>query len=349
MSNFRAFDKVITPAQGEIFVDPQPIPTYSGYFKDYGNEGSLEFTSGYTLRSITPELVEVDLIDPHGHDIIKSWIERGDYFVKFDKGNHQVSSGTVNGIELYFPVDNQPRFSFHIDDTQLLTDTNISGAVFHDAVRDEGLLMFDFPQHNMIFAGKTMKESPYNQYYTRPTGERIQGMIVSSEDGVAMLGYIPQRALNEMFYDATELENLNATYSNDSGNWLLAGTSTGTGVATVLTDERLNLESFPKGIYMVIWRTRQTSGTGRAYNWNKSNAATINLIQFTDTSYVYKYLTLNITEDLAGKLVQIIMRADSGVNITDYLVIVPMSNGHDFPLDLIRQSTTKRTNIKVLE
>lgn len=353
VSNFTIHDGIIPADKLGIFVDTQPLPRYSGYFKDYANEGSLEFTSGYTLRSITPEIVEVDLIDPHGHDIIKSWIERGDYFVKFDKGNHQVSSSTVNGIELYFPTDNQPRFSLHMDDTQLLTDTNLTGSIFHDAIRDEGLLMFDFPQHNMIFAGKTMKESPYNQYYTRTVGERIQGMIVSSEDGVAMLGYIPQRAINEIFWDVTQMNYTAGSYVNDTSDWFLSLSLSGAPAYVTDMDYLINYEYFPVGLYMFIFRGRTENaaeGSGVQIRQRSGDVA-LDTIQTVSTTSAYEYKLFNVTSDLSVEQIRTRMY-NFGATYTaysDYFLIIPLSNGHDFPLDLIRQSTTKRTNIKVLE
>ena len=92
MSNVTLHRMIIPTSKMGIFVDTEPLPKYTGYFKDYGNQGSVIFDNGYRLKSVSPSIVEIDISDPHdGQSIIKSWIERGDYFVKFDKGDHEIS------------------------------------------------------------------------------------------------------------------------------------------------------------------------------------------------------------------------------------------------------------------
>jgi hypothetical protein len=363
LSNLTIHQTLIPATELGIFVDTEPLPRLAGSFQCYSSHigaDSRQFTQGYKLKSISPSVVEVEVNDPSHNSqpavgTVLSWIERGDYFIKWDKKGHPFGTANFNGIEYYFTSANdQPRFALHTDETNTLVDMAIgAGTNFAGSTEEHGLLMFDFQKHNMIFMGKTNNNNVNgSEYHARDGGERISSMIIGTDDGIAMFGYVPQRAVNEMFWNTSETVLMNGAYQSVAGNWFMSSRHN-TAVETSRLSTQLNYQRYPKGLYLFVLHGKSDVSTVmNFYMWNVTKATTKKLTTYTSASWGYIYLLVHITEDETGDDLYLTFRYASGPPTYcygDVICAIPLSNGDDFPLDLMRQSMTKKTEAKILE
>lgn len=365
IGNLTMHDGIIPPSKFGIFVDTEPLPKLYAEIKRY-KEAVYLFASGYTLKSISPSIVEIDVVDPYTKRIIPSWIESGDYFYKMDciKNNIGASGSAYDSIYYYFPVQsNAARFTMMLGDTIEFKDYSILRAnqEFNaPANSDNTLYAFDFNESNVVFItsnSKSWSGLAYAVDIHSVHGSAKASMIYNIYTGIKSFGFVPQRAVNEMFWDMTEGRDNIEGLVNDTTNWYLSGSVTISYSKLCGLDVYSNYKRFPKGLYLIISRARLSSGgttiANAVYNDDGAGYGYVMLSEDNNTAFAYNYGMFNVTEPYSLADMDIYTyknTADTGITwYFDYVVIIPLSNGHDFPLDLIRRSLTKTTKQKVLE
>ena len=366
-----------------IFVDTDhPLPTFYAAHALYYSENHVT----WKLKSISPDLVEIDghldMSVHEGNHVLHTWIESGDYFFKSDWNTipDEFASGRV-GFETYFRTETQghgfnrlsqfePRFFLQPSGTSTVPEIHdysiISSnkSVLTDASQEATGFAFDSINSNMFFVTDVSRDNAYTYtFYNRGDynlPNRLDSVINTSLNAIAMVGFVPQRHVNETFWDATEMTAAGSstsfgTYAPTAGepNWFRMAQRSVSNASVVVLRERINNEFFDKGVYLFIARGTTTSDQWGLAVWNNTAYEyALEPVRSSSTSFDYVYGFLNIKEQNMSDEINFWggdFASPTNTVYIDYFVIIPLTNGLNMPLDLIRQSRIKRFKTKVVE
>ena len=332
---------------------PNLLGEYQNYTSLYSSPSANEFDKGWTLQKITPEFTEVKLNAPKDEiSYITSRIESGEYFHKLDFSKMPYSDYHADGIYFVFESDYYHRFTLaKSESTFHLFDMGIERVGKYQSNFNTRFLL-DNPTNNMILAQSKTKDG-VKDFYSYHSNGLINAVIMDIDDGQAIMGMIPQRVVNEVFVDMTQSDYIHSSsvIGNYTDNWFISAFITGlTGFALWEARDMINYQKYPKGLYLVIGRGKGGTATS---DWMMRMFDGVKYINSEDkktgTSWQYSYALCNVTSDQEENDMRIFIRTeDSESHYADYYVIIPLSNGIDFPLDLVRNSLQLQTKKKII-
>lgn len=371
ISNFTTHRHIIQPADFGIFCDLyNELPNYAFSYHRVAQGGSELTINKFRLQSISPDFVRIDILDEadNAQRFIPTYIQSGGYLYTIDGSYGLLGRGQEQSqIEVRFQESYRARFALGLSNIRNPTITDMgrfSGNTGLNISTTDNLpyrLLLDFPRTNMIFAAVTTKtQSDNNKLWITNNSRRVQDALVKAgDDGAMLFGFVPQRSVNQIFWDSTELDDV-STLSNETDNWFLSATRSTANATIANLEDKLNLQYYEKGLYLIILRgkvdaypafggLRAYSDTLSKYVYGRAGEAQT---EITGTSFSYYYTFFNIDGELIDQKIRFITATDSGsLNevAIDYIMVLPITNGLNMPLDLIRQAETKRIKTKVVE
>ena len=363
ISNLQVFQADLRNVTSDVFCDvSNEIPVRYGLLKTRKSGFTNLDIKQHKLVSITPHEVNVEVIDEQYNTKIDFRTESGSYFLHTKYQEDFGEGQGYDGIIYYFREPNEFRFALLFGDGDpRLYDMAINRASSYRARptnNDGTIMLFDHRQSNMAFMAHQAREVYSTDYHVVHNGWGRINYLYTTGSSEHKYGYVPIRSVNRMFWNADQLEDI-TTYSNESQDWYRSATRNTSNNTIANLDEHLNRQYHEKGLYLVIVRGKVDSGgVGglRIYNSTDSeyiygvagSAGTV----ITGTGNNYYYTLFNITADLEQDQVRFILATNTGNSAEvaiDYVMVIPITNGLNMPLDLIRQSQTKRFKTKVVE
>lgn len=363
ISNLIHHSRKLHPSELGIVCDTKNEIAKKAYsLKRINQAGSALSLTDFKLKSITPENVIVSVVDTADGDnsTFNCHIESGSYHAKIESAKHKMKARSSNGdvFRLDLEEDFIYRFVLGIpeDANPIILDSELYQTSFNFALSTsnsvKNFLLFNNNRNNMMLSIGLTNEPTYSNRLQLDYSNGISKCYIRASDGSNFsIGFSPNRSVNETFWEST-YEEPATTILYDAGSWFMSKVRAGSASWTVIEPtESLNGEKYEKGLYFVIGRGR---GINTSTPWDASVYNTVKLRyitseQVTGSSYQYSYAMSNVIKAYENDKMRTFIRtmsADSTYG--DYMVIIPITNGIDMPLDILRLSMQKLTKLKIL-
>ncbi len=268
---------------------------------------------------------------------------------------------------MYFiQLDDEYRFRFALgindDDDPVLEDSFIETANFGLSVSSTDATPYKFLLDNrrsdmVLSINTTSTQTDNNKIWLGRVNRAIDTVHIKSGDGgYITIGMIPQRHINEIFWDTTQtLESGSGiTISKETGDWFTTKRRTISGNYTGIlsTDDRINYERYPKGLYLIVGHGF-TGDASHPIGLNDITEGSTTLGQTGSTTMIHFY-GWKVMDKQESEVDWDLSMGSTGTSPSsiiyraDYWVIIPISNGYDMLLDLARQSLAKKTKLNIL-
>jgi len=362
VSNFMFHQAVLPTGMWGIEVDyEKELPQYYAYIY---NALESTYPIEYKLKSITPELVDIDLYPLSNTTIRKvkvpSWIESGSFLYKWDFLTSKFNNSTLYNQTFTYYIYHEkyrPRASVILGNSTKFYDLGLLRAgqnVSEDSTSSENhLIAFHNEANRMLLVIGSTKYTG-TKYYLYHTDGRISQVQTPRIDGVQFAGLIPQRHLNYTFLDATAMTYPSGvTYdSTTTGTWFRSLLKNVTLTYVTSTGTLLNYKRYRRGMYMVIANALSGSSgwSVRAYDETDGSTIAESAVSLSG-SYVTTTLYFHVNEFNEDHDIDIQVGSFSGAGGTltvDKIFVLPITDGEGMVLDLISQQLGKREKQKVL-
>ena len=368
ISNLSIHREILSTSEMGIFADTKTeLPRLYGRIRNQSNADGIssgDFTK-FRIKSISPDLVEVDIYDSLKLPV-KTSIESGSYFYKLNKEGHLYNTSNFNGLkyDFYDLRVEHSNFKYWVGATKnniKLRDLAVLGTSY---LSDDNEFVIGAGNRfsKMLFVATTSTAGlgyDHEFYMAQHSSDHTDYMLIDTNDGITNIGYIPQMYVNDTYFPVTATDDtLSSTVDTTTEVSNIQFVSrrrglSGTYTSIALLKNYMNDKLWENGCYLVAIRGRPTSSRKFAVlpfiNAKRQDS------QY-NTSTANAYTTVYALVDIKEGDTNIYMGGGSfdvagggAYYYLDYFFILPLTNGRDMPLDFIRQSLIKRFKTKVVE